>query len=127
MADKYDFQEIGTSGLQQTGGWIIDEFIPDLRGIRGAKIYREMSDNDPVIGAMLFAIERLILNIDWDVEPYSDKNEIVKKKDEQNAQFLRECMHDMNESWSAMLSQILSFLPYGYAYCEIVYKKRIRH
>ena len=100
MADKYDFQEIGTSGLQQTGGWIIDEFIPDLRGIRGAKIYREMSDNDPVIGAMLFAIERLILNIDWDVEPYSDKNEIVKKKDEQNAQFLRECMHDMNESYA---------------------------
>lgn len=127
MADKYDFQELGTSGLQQTNGWIIDEFIPDLRGIRGAKIYREMSDNDPVVGAMLYAIERLILNIDWDVEPFSDKNEIVKKKDEQNAQFLRECMHDMNESWSAMLSQILSFLPYGYAYCEIVYKKRVRH
>jgi len=126
MAGNYDFQELGTSGLQRTSGWIIDEFIPDLRGIRGAKIYREMSDNDPVIGAMLFAIERLILAIEWDVEPYSEKNELVKKKDQQNAKFLKECMHDMNESWSAMISQILSFLPYGYAYCEIVYKKRVK-
>ena len=30
----------------------------------------------------------------------------------------------MSESWPAMLSQILSFLPFGFAYCEIVYKKR---
>lgn len=126
MATNHDFQELGSSGLQQTAGWVIDEFIPDLRGIRGAKIYREMADNDPVIGAMLYAIERLILAIEWGVEPFSEKQDLVKKKDNQNAEFLTECMHDMNESWSAMLSQILSFLPYGYAFCEIVYKKRVR-
>lgn len=127
MASNNDFQEIGSSGLQHTSGWVIDEFIADLRGIRGAKIYREMADNDPVVGAMLYAIERLILAIDWTVEPFSDKGDIIKKKDEQNAKFLEECMHDMNESWSAMLSQILSFLPYGYAFCEIVYKKRLKN
>jgi hypothetical protein len=123
---EFDLQEIGTSGLQHVGGFINDEFIGDLRGLRGAKVWREMSDNDPVIGAMLFAIERLILQIDWRMDPFKDNPDaMVKKKDQDTADFVEECMNDMSESWDATLSSILSFLTYGYAYCEIVYKKRV--
>lgn len=125
MASKDDFTELGSSGLGKTSGFVIDEFISELRGIRGARVYREMSDNDPVVGAMVYAIEKLILAIKWDVAPYQDGDEPVKKKDQKNADFLEECMYDMSESWSAMISQILSFLVYGYAFCEIVYKKRV--
>lgn len=125
MASKDDFIELGSSGLQRTSGFVIDEFISDLRGIRGARVYREMSDNDPVIGAMVYAIEKLILAIKWEVKPYQEGDKAVKKKDEDNAKFLEECMNDMSESWSAMISQILSFLVYGYAFTEIVYKKRV--
>ena len=125
MASKDDFIELGSSGLGKTSGFVIDEFISELRGIRGARVYREMSDNDPVVGAMVYAIEKLILAIKWDVAPYQDGDEPVKKKDQKNADFLEECMYDMSESWSAMISQILSFLVYGYAFCEIVYKKRV--
>lgn len=125
MASKDDFTELGSSGLGKTSGFVIDEFISELRGIRGARVYREMSDNDPVVGAMVYAIEKLILAIKWDVAPYQDGDEPVKKKDQKNAEFLEECMYDMSESWSAMISQILSFLVYGYAFCEIVYKKRV--
>jgi hypothetical protein len=125
MADKIDLQELGSSGLQHTGGFVTDEFINDLRGQRGAKVWREMADNDPVIGAMLFAIERLILQIDWRVDPFKDNPEAsVKNKDQQVADFVEECLNDMSESWDATLSSILSFLVYGYAFCEIVYKKR---
>ena len=121
-----DFRELGSSGLQRTSGFVIDDFIDDLKGKRGVRTYREMQDNDPVIGAMLYAIERLILAIEWGVEPYTDgKNADVKKKDQDAADFLEECMHDMSESWQSMLTQILSFLPYGFAFCEIVYKKRV--
>jgi len=120
-----DFQEIGTSGLAHSRGFVIDDFIPDLRGVKGANVYREMADNDPVVGALLFAIERLVLAIDWGVEPYAEGNKDVKRVDKKNAEFLDECMNDMSESWSSMISQILSFLVYGYAYCEIVYKKRV--
>jgi hypothetical protein len=89
------------------------------------RVWREMSDNDPVVGAMLYAIERLILAIEWDVEPYTEKKtDSIKRKDQVQADFIKECMDDMSESWPAMLSQILSFLPFGFAYCEIVYKKR---
>ena len=125
MASSDDFIELGSSGLQRTGGFVIDDFISDLRGLRGARVYREMADNDPVIGAMLYAIERLILAIDWKVAPYTDGNKPVAKKDQEVADFVNECMHDMSESWSALVSQILSFLTYGYAFHEIVYKKRV--
>ena len=125
MAEKDDFIELGSSGLARTSGFIYDEFIAELRGIRGARLYREMADNDPVVGAMLYAIEKLILAIKWEVRPYQDGDKPITKKDKDNAKFVEECMYDMSESWSAMVSQILSFLVYGYAWNEIVYKKRV--
>jgi len=123
--DGYDFQELGSSGLQHTGGFINDEFINDLRGLRGARVYREMADNDPVIGAMLYAIERLIIQIDWRVEPFKDDEDETTEKDEDVAKFVESCLYDMSESWESTLSNILTFLPYGYAYCELVYKRRL--
>lgn len=123
---KDDLQEIGTSGLRRTAGFVIDDFVQNLQGQKGAKIWREMSDNDPVVGAMLFAIERLILQIKWNVEPFTDSVEDeVTAEAEQAAQFLEECMNDMSDSWSVTIQQILSFLVYGFAPCEIVYKKRV--
>ena len=125
MAKNDDMIEIGSSGLRRTAGFVIDDFVVNLQGQKGAKIWREMADNDPVIGAMMFAIERLILQIDWEVEPYTDDEEAeVTEEHAANAQFVKECMDDMSESWSTTLQQILSFLIYGYAPCEIVYKRR---
>ena len=67
MAD-YDFVEIGSSGLRRSGGYINEEFLPSLQGIKGFKVYREMSDNDPTIGAMLYAIEKVVTRLEWRVE-----------------------------------------------------------
>lgn len=124
-SDGYDFQELGSSGLQHVSGFITDDFIAELQGLRGAKIYREMADNDPVIGAMLYAIERLIIQIDWRVEPFSDDEDKTTKQDEETAEFIESCLYDMSDSWESTLSNILTFLTYGYAYCEIVYKRRL--
>ncbi|CAB4144915.1 hypothetical protein UFOVP471_86 [uncultured Caudovirales phage] len=125
MAEKDDMIELGSSGLRRTSGFVIDDFVTGLQGQKGAKVWREMSDNDPIIGAMMFAIERLILEIGWDVEPFTDATDTeVTPEAEANAQFVEECMADMSESWSTTLQQILSFLVYGFAPCEIVYKRR---
>ncbi len=120
MADE--FEALGVSGLQRTGGMITDEFVKNLRGQRGAKTWREMSDNDPVVGALMFAIERLILQMDWRVDAYDgdDQND----NDHKEAEFVESCLHDMNHSFSDTLSDISTFLVYGYAFTEVVYKKR---
>jgi hypothetical protein len=119
MPKRPDLSEIGSTGLRRTGGTVYEEFLVSLRGRRGAKVYREMSENDPVIGSILYAIEKIILRLEWTVEPSSDKDE-----DRESAEFIEQCLYDMSDSWDATLSQILSMLVYGYAFHEIVYKIR---
>lgn len=119
MPKRPDLTEIGTTGLRRTGGTVYEEFLVSLRGRRGAKVYREMSENDPVIGSILYAIEKIILRLEWTVQPASDN-----KEDRESAEFIEQCLYDMSDSWDSTLSQILSMLVYGYAFHEIVYKIR---
>jgi hypothetical protein len=49
-----------TTGLKRASGIIDEEFLPALRGRKAIKVYREMSLNDPMVGALLFAIDKLI-------------------------------------------------------------------
>ena len=43
-----------------------------------------------------------------------------KPEDKEAAQFLRECMDDMEESWASTISEILSMLTYGWSFHEIL-------
>jgi phage gp29-like protein len=114
-----DLKEIGTTGLRRTGGTVYEEFLVALRGRRGSRIYREMSENDPVIGSILYAIEKIILRLEWRLETSSNQ-----EADKEAAEFIETCLYDMSESWEQTLSSILSMLVYGYAFNEIVYKIR---
>ena len=123
---KPDLSEFGSTGLKRSGGTVYEEFLTNLRGIKGARVYREMSDNDPTIGSIIYAIEKVILRLDWRVEAFSDKSADgeTSPKDQESAEFVNECLNDMSDSWDATLTQILSMLIYGYAFHEIVYKVR---
>ena len=112
--------EIGSSGLHQFGGEIQQDFLRQLRGKQAYANYREMADNDPVVGAMLHAIEMLIRAVDWSVEPSDDADERAVAE----AEFVSSCLTDMSTSWADTLAAILGFLVYGYSYHEIVYKRR---
>jgi phage gp29-like protein len=111
---KDEFIELGSSGLRRSGGTITEEFLANLQGVKGFKVYREMRDNDPVIGAMLYAIDKVITRLEWHVEG----------EDERTATFVQECLDDMSDSWDATLQNILSMLVYGWSFHEIVYKIR---
>ncbi len=110
------FDEIGTTGLRHSGGFVIEEWLNHLAGPRGVKAWREMSDNDPVVGAILFAIEMLARGVEWNVEPGSD---------DRAAKLVESCMHDMSGTWADFVAESFSMLPYGWAMHEIVYKRRL--
>ena len=99
---------------------IYEEFLHELRGKRGIEAYREMSENDDVVGAILFAIEMLVRQTDWNVEPGGDS-----QADIDAAEFVESCMNDMQNTWIDTISEILSFLTFGWSYHEIVYKRRM--
>lgn len=127
MALRADMQELGTTGLKRTSGFVFDEFLVRLRGIQGVKTYREMSDNDPVIGAFLYAIEKVITRLEWRVDAYSDKTADGDSDDtdRETAEFVESCLYDMSDSWDTTLSSIMSMAVYGWSYHEIVYKQRV--
>lgn len=114
------FTEYGRSGQNKYAGIIFEEFLHELQGRKGIEVYKEMSDNDDIIGSILFAIEMLIRQVQWDVMPGGRK-----KKDKQAAEFIRSCMDDMQQSWQDTVSEILSFLNFGWSYHEICYKRRM--
>lgn len=114
-----NYKQLGTSGLRRYGQQVYEEFIPDLRWPWAGKIYQEMADNDPVIGAILYLAEMLIRGTEWRVVPGGDT-----PADKEAAQFLEECMHDMDVSWANTISEVLSMLSYGFSFHEIIYKVR---
>lgn len=120
MAPRTTFAEFGVTGLKRTGGRIDEEFLQELRGQRGMRVYREMQDNDSYVGAGLGAIEMLCRQVSWDVE--APKNPTAE--DETRRAFVESCFHDMSFTWPDTLSEILSMLGYGFSPLELVYKQR---
>lgn len=115
------FKEYGKTGLFRfQTGWIYEEFLPELQGRRGIEVFKEMSENDDVIGAILFATEMLMRQVKWSIQEASSS-----EADLQAAEFIRSCLDDMEETWSDFISEVLSFLTYGWSYHEIVYKRRM--
>jgi hypothetical protein len=113
------FKETGITGLRRAGGYVQEEFLPQLAGYRAIQVFREMKDNDPVVGAILYAIDKLVRQVPWRVQPASTRLE-----DQRAAKFLESCLYDMSTSWEDTISEIMSMLAFGWSIHEIVYKKR---
>jgi hypothetical protein len=112
--------EIGSAGLNITGGMVQEEFLPELRGERGRRVYQQMSDNDPVVGAFLFGLNQLIGGLPWAWEAPDEADELEQAA----ADFVAECWEDMEDPWDAILEDVMSFATFGWALLETVYKIR---
>lgn len=112
--------EYGRTGLRQYAGVLYEEYETKLQGRRGAAVYTEMSESDSVIGAMLFALEMLLRQADWSVDPGG-----TTEADKKAAEFVKSCMEDMSTTWQDTISEILTFITYGWSWHEIVYKRRM--
>ena len=115
--------ELGESGLKRTNrvgiGQVAEEFIIDLKHQKAKKVYREMADNDPVIGGFLFAIDMLIRNVEWSVQPKSDEPQDIEA-----AEFIEEARTQMIIPWEELISEILSMLIFGFSIHEPVFVRR---
>lgn len=118
--------ELANKGLFRPLGFSREEFLPQLRGRKAAEIYREMWENDSIVGAMVFAIEMILRQVQWDVEPTATgPNGEVTDDDIERADFLKSCMDDMNVPWEEFVAEALTMLVFGFSFFEVVYKKRV--
>jgi hypothetical protein len=111
--------ELGVTGLRRIGGYVEDEFVPQLRGRKAVQIYREMADNSAIVSAWFNTVSQLVRQIEWRVEPASSSSE-----DRKNAEFLEQNMDDMEHSFGDFIVEMLSLLIYGWSLAEIVFKRR---
>jgi len=111
--------EAGSTGLNQYRGYIHEEWHPKLQGQRAIDTYREMSDNCAVVGAMLYAIEMLVRQVDWrdDAADSSPEAALVAQK-------ITQMRGDMESNWTEVISEILSMLTYGWSLLADSYKIR---
>ena len=81
------YDEIGRIGQNRWGGIFYEEFLPELRGRKGVKVYSEMESNDDIIGAIMFALDTLLRQAKFSIEPQGDE-----KDDIAAAEFVESCM-----------------------------------
>lgn len=111
--------EIGATGLKRQGGRIDEEFLTELKGDRWRRVIEEMRNNDPIVGAVLFAIEMVIRGVEWASIPAG-----TTPQDAEAADFLASNLIDMSHSWPEFIAESVSFLPHGWSLHEIVWKVR---
>lgn len=112
--------EIGVAGSNTYTGTIrADEFLRDLKGFKAIEKYREMRDNNAIIGAVMYAIEQTLRDVPIEVEPAEDTDEAKKEAD-----FLKTVLEDMEHSLDDHISEALSYLTFGFSVFETVYKRR---
>lgn len=113
-------QILGVSGRNTHDGQIrADEFLPELRGKRAIRKYREMRDNDSTIGAVMYATEQMLRDVDYKVVPADQSQEA-----QDAAEFVESVLMDMDHTLDDHISESLSSLSYGFASFEVVYKRR---
>lgn len=111
--------ELGATGLIQYSGIVREELLPKLQGILAIRIFKEMADNDPVVGASLASIDLIVRRTGWRVEAAGPDQE-----DRAAADFLTSIKEDMAHTWTDHVSEAMTMLQFGWSYFEIVYKVR---
>lgn len=113
-------QVFGKRGLSIWGGFVREEYLPDIADWpRQAKLFLEMRD-DPTVGGLLDAIKLPLLSSLVMVEPASDSS-----ADVQAAAWLDKAMQSMHrQTWRAYMDDALEALDFGWAVNEIVLEKR---
>lgn len=111
---------LGVAGDNTYNGQIrADEFLPELRGKKAIRKYREMRDNDSTIGAVMYATEQVLRDVDLKVMPANDSAEAKKE-----AEFVESVLDDMDHTLDDHIAESLSNLSYGFAWFEVIYKRR---
>ncbi len=120
LSEEFGKLELGQGGSNTKDGTIrADEFLPDLKGKRAIRKYREMRDNDSTIGAIMYATEQVLRDVDYYVEPANDSAEAKKEAD-----FVKSILEDMEHTLDDHISEALSHLTFGFSIFEVVYKRR---
>lgn len=112
---------LGVAGDNTNNGQIrADEFLPELRGRKAIRKYREMRDNDSTVGAVMYSVEQILRDVDLQVHA-ADESDAARVEKE----FVESILVDMDHSLDDHIAEALGYLSYGFGWFEVIYKRRV--
>lgn len=113
--------ETGYTGLLTLGGQVLEDCQKELRWPWAGETYKKMA-KDGAVAPALELVEMMIARVPWVVKIPEGYEDELKEK----ANFLRQCMNDMDHDWQSFIKQVVSFNRYGFSCTEKVYRFRTR-
>lgn len=114
------FSEIGVSGLTQFSGYVAEEQLSELTYSKWQRVLKNMLTNDAVICSLNTVIEMLARQVSWKFVAADNSTAA-----EEARQFFEDALfRDMETTWPETISEIITFLGWGWSFHEIVYKRR---
>lgn len=110
--------EVGTTGVENFSGYYSEEYLSRLRGPQAADIWDQMRRSDPKIKMVLSAVKNPIKGAQWSVQP-GDEGDNFKLHAELIEQIL---FKDLHQNWTQQLSEILTYLDFGFSVFEVIHK-----
>lgn len=109
----------GLKGAEPYSGWLYEEYLPQLRGWSGARFFKQMADDDPTCGAIIFALKMLMKKVVWRVDAATSTPEGQLAQERVHAMLYE----DMAHPWAQYVDEAASMLTYGYSPHEIIWKR----
>ena len=117
---RLSLAETGFSGLRVTNKQILEDTQRVFRYPAMLKVVAEMQ-LDPTISAALNVYRMMIGRVEWCVKPPLG----ATPQQIERAKFVQSCMDDMEGSWGEFIGEALTYLPYGFAVMEKVFRRRL--
>jgi len=110
---------ISQPALKIWSGYVLEDYLPELRGKAAIAVYEEMRKGNPIAGGFIRAIEMAFRSVIWNDIPYDRTPEAVER-----AAFQTSVRNDMVDSWAGFTANTTTVLPFGYAPFEMTFKVR---
>ena len=113
--------QMSYNGLNVFSGNVYEDCNAELRWPNAIFTYKKMA-KDATIAPALSLVEMAIARVPWSIKIPEGYEDQLKDK----AEFLRQCMNDMEHSWGHFIRQCVTFNRYGFSVHEKVYRKRYK-
>lgn len=117
--------ELGRTGLKIQAGRADEEWNPKIKGRRGVLGFKEMFEQDIVVGTGFSLIELVVGRVPWRLDVQAKEGSEGSASAKAARDFVEECRNDMSHTWQQMVTDAVSGkLWAGFHFDEICYKRR---
>ena len=119
------YLDLGISGVARYGAVsrVYEEFLRELQGPAGMKLYKEQANNCPVTGAILYAAQHLARGTTARIDPANRKGANPRDAMRVADRVSGALFDDLETTWPDTLSEILSMLTFGWGLMEVSWKR----